>query len=373
MSDIHVNEPSADASRPAPGDAVPHPTENAGRLAKFRAAADERLGISALQYKVPKHANTVAWTLGGLTLAALLILVVTGILLAQFYTPTPADARNSVLHIQNSVPLGGLVRGIHIWAAQAMFVLVLAHVARILITGSYKRPREANWLIGLGLLGMVFLLIFTGSTLRWDQEAFEAVQHNTALAGLAGGFGTWFTPAFGAGTALVSRLYLAHVSFLPALVFLLLIGHFALVKRHGVSARSNVAVGEVDPDETVPFTQHMRHLAGWSFILLAALVTLAAVTVGGVGAAPVAGIEVTKPLWLFYWLYQLENWIGIDALFWAPFVVWLLLAAVPFLDRSPHRRPRRRKWVLGSALVLSGALTVLTLMVAFSGPAAHLG
>ncbi len=370
MSDLRVEEPSADATvdpnRPVDAD-------KPGRLARLQAATDERLGISALQYEVPRHANTVAWTLGGLTLAALAILVVTGILLAQFYTPTPEDARNSVLHIQNSVPLGALLRGIHIWAAQAMFVLALAHLARILITGSYKRPREANWLIGLGLLAMVFLLIFTGSTLRWDQEAFEAVGHNTALAELAGGFGTWFTPAFGGGTALVTRLYLAHVSFLPALVFLLLIAHFALVKHHGVSARSDVAVGEVDGDETVPFTEHMRHLAGWSLILLAALVALAAVTVGGVGAAPVAGIEVTKPLWLFYWLYQLENWIGIDGLFWAPVVVGLLLAAVPFLDRSPERRPRRRKWVLGSALVLSAVLTVLTLMVAFAGPAAHLG
>jgi len=339
----------------------------------WRAAADERLGLSALRYSVPRHANTVAWTLGGLTLAALLILVVTGILLAQFYTPTPEDARSSVLHIESALPLGGLVRGIHVWAAQAMFVLVLAHLARVLITGSYKRPREANWLIGLALLGMVFLLIFTGSTLRWDQEAFEAVGHNSELAGLAGGFGTWFTPEFGAGTALVSRLYLAHVSFLPALVFLLLIGHFALVKRHGVSARSDVAVGEVDEDEQVPFTHHVRHLAGWSLILLAVLVGLAAITSTSVGAAPVAGIEVTKPLWVFYWMYQLENWVGLEGLIWAPVVIFLLLAALPFLDRSPERRPGRRKWVMGSALVLFAVLSVFTVMVAVSGPAAHLG
>lgn len=339
----------------------------------WRAAVDERLGLSALRYSVPRHANTVAWTLGGLTLAALLILVVTGILLAQFYTPTPEDARASVLHIENALPLGGLLRGIHVWAAQAMFVLVLAHLARVLITGSYKRPREANWLIGLALLGMVFLLIFTGSTLRWDQEAFEAVGHNSELASLAGGFGTWFTPEFGSGTALVSRLYLAHVSFLPALVFLLLIGHFVLVKRHGVSARSDVAVGEVDEDEQVPFTDHVRHLVGWSLILLAVLVGLAAITSTPVGAAPVAGIEVTKPLWVFYWMYQLENWVGIEGLIWAPVVIFLLLAALPFLDRSPERRPGRRKWVMGSALLLFAVLSVFTVMVAVSGPAAHLG
>jgi len=355
------------ADRP-PSDAAPQ----VGRVARWRAAVDERLGISALRYPVPRHSNTVAWTLGGLTLASLVILIVTGILLAQFYTPTPEDARASVLHIETQVPFGSLIRGIHVWAAQAMFVLALAHLARILITGSYKRPREANWLIGLALLAMIYLLIFTGSTLRWDQEAFEAVAHNTALASLAGGFGTWFTPAFGAGTALVTRLYLAHVSFLPAIVFLLMILHFALVRRHGVSPRSNVDVGQDEPDENVPFTEHARRLIGWSFILLAVLVGLAALTTTPIGAAPVAGIEVTKPMWAFYWMYQLENWFGIEGLVWAPVVLLLLLGALPFLDRSPQRRPGRRKWVMGSALVVLGALSVLTLMVAFSGPAAHL-
>ena len=95
---------------------------------------------------------------------------------------------------------------------------------------------------------------------------------------------------------------------------------------------------------------------------------------GGHGwCAPVAGIELTKPLWAFWWMYQLENWIGINGLIWAPVVVFLLLAALPFLDRSKERRPGRRKWVMGSALVLFGVLSVLTLMVAFSAPAAHLG
>ena len=86
-----------------------------------------------------------------------------------------------------------------------------------------------------------------------------------------------------------------------------------------------------------------------------------------------AGIELTKPLGAFWWMYQLENWIGINGLIWAPVVVFLLLAALPFLDRSKERRPGRRKWVMGSALVLFGVLSVLTLMVAFSAPAAHLG
>ncbi len=343
------------------------------RLSRWWSAIDERLGISALRYPVPRHANRLAWSLGGVTFGAFLILVVTGIVLAQFYVPTPEAARSSVLHIETEVAMGSMIRGVHVWAAQAMFVLAAGHLARVLITGSYKRPREANWLIGLGLLGLTFLLIFTGSTLRWDQEALEAVEHNTELAELAGGVGTWFTPEFAPITPLLSRLYLAHVSFLPTLVFLVIVVHFLLVRRHKISAEPSVPVGAEEPDVQVPFTIHLRDLTGWVLWLLGILVALAAVTQSPIGATPVAGIEVTKPLWPFWWLYQLENWVGLTGLFWAPVVVFLFLASIPFLDRSPERQPSRRKWVMAGSLVLFGVLAGLTVAVAFTTPAAHLG
>lgn len=352
---------------------TPSTNEPQSRLRRFGNALDERLGISALRYPVPLHANRLAWSLGGLTFASLVILIATGIVLAQFYVPVPETARSSVLYIESQVVGGSLIRGIHTWAAQAMFVLAAAHMARVLITGSYKRPREANWLIGLGLLGLTFLLVFTGSTLRWDQEAVEAVEHNTELAELTGNIGTWFTPEYAPSTPLLSRLYLAHISFLPALIFLLIIVHFLLIRRHKVSAESSVPVGAVEPDLQVPFTNHIRHLTGWVLWLLGILVALAAFTQIPVGAAPVAGVEVTKPLWLFWWVFQLENWFGLTGLFWAPLVVFLILASLPFLDRSPERRPSRRKWVMTAALVFFGIIAGLTAAVAFSAPAAHLG
>lgn len=353
-----------------PGPSVNQPRS---RLRRWGAAIDERLGISALRYPVPLHANRLAWSLGGLTFGTLLILIATGIILAQFYVPVPEAARSSVLYIEGPVAGGSLIRGIHVWAAQAMFVLAAAHMARVLITGSYKRPREANWLIGLGLLGLTFLLVFTGSTLRWDQEAFEAVEHNTELAELTGSVGTWFTPEYAPSTPLLSRLYLAHISFLPALIFILIAVHFLLIRRHKVSAEPSVQVGAPEPDTQVPFTTHIRHLTGWILWLLAILVALAAFTESPLGAAPVEGVEVTKPLWLFWWVFQLENWFGLTGLFWAPLVVFLLLAALPFLDRSPERRPSRRKWVMTAALVFFGIIAGLTVSVAFSAPAAHLG
>ena len=153
----------------------------------------------------------------------------------------------------------------------------------------------------------------------------------------------------------------------------MLVVHLALVKRHGLSPRPEVPAGVSDPEDTIPFTGHIRHLAGLSLILLGVLIALAATTSTAVGAAPVEGIEVTKPLWPFYWLYQVENWVGLGGLFWAPLVVFILLAALPFLDRRPERRPSRRRWVVASALVLFGVWALLTVIVASSGVATHLG
>lgn len=106
-----------------------------GRWARVRRAVDERLGLSALRYPVPRHANNVAWTLGGLTLAAVAILIVTGIILAQFYSPTPEAARESVLHIETEVGLGSLLRGIHVWAAQVGFFIVFSSGVDDLLVG----------------------------------------------------------------------------------------------------------------------------------------------------------------------------------------------------------------------------------------------
>lgn len=117
------------------------------------------------------------------------------------------------------------------------------------------------------------------------------MEHNTELAELTGSVGTWFTPEYAPSTPLLSRLYLAHISFLPALIFILIAMHFLLIRRHNVSAEPSAQVGAAEPDT--------RHLAGWSMWLLGILVALAAFTQSPIGPAPVEGVELTKPLWLF--------------------------------------------------------------------------
>ena len=101
---------------------------------------DERLGVSALSYPVPAHANSLGYTLGGITVVGFLVLVLTGIYLAQFYHPHPADARESVLYIQNAAPLGDIVRGMHVWLASLVTITALLHLGRVFLTASYKRP-----------------------------------------------------------------------------------------------------------------------------------------------------------------------------------------------------------------------------------------
>jgi len=217
-----------------------------GRWRKAWEAIDERLGLSALAYPVPAHANGIGYILGGITFFGFLILAATGIWLAQFYHPTPATARESIVYVMNLAPLGDIVRGIHFWVANIVMATVLVHMGRVFTTGSYKRPREANWLIGLGLLGVTLGLIFTGTVLKWDQEGSEALAHYVQMGDLLGAFGFWFSADFTASLPILGRLYVAHIVILPALGALLLLAHFLLVKRHGISPLPGQADAWVD-------------------------------------------------------------------------------------------------------------------------------
>jgi quinol-cytochrome oxidoreductase complex cytochrome b subunit len=147
---------------------VPAGRAGSGAGQRVLDAVDERLGLKALQYPVPEHANTLAWSLGGLTAASLLILIVTGLLLTQFYNPVPEVANQSVRDIITGVWGGNFIRGIHFWAAQAMYVLAGLHLLRVFLDGSYKRPREGNWLVGVALFALTVGALFTGTVLKWD-------------------------------------------------------------------------------------------------------------------------------------------------------------------------------------------------------------
>lgn len=342
---------------------------------------DDRLGLSALRYRVPAHANTFWYTLGGITFVGIVVLVVTGVWLAQYYNPDPAGARESVLYIQNVAPLGDVVRGIHVWTAYLVVITAILHLIRIFVTASYKIPREVNWLVGLALLGLLlFGGVFTGTILRWDQEAYEAMLHNMELAGLLGALGGIFSDGFTTSVAMLARLYVTHVSIVPLLLTLLLIVHVFLIKHHGISPTPAQADAGEAPDGRLPlekqtahYPTHLRLMVGYGLALAALAGVLGVVFPQAIGPAPDPTIEVTKPAFVFFWLYPFEDWFGVRGIFYAAVGFFGLLVMLPFVDRTPLRALRRRSVVAALGAVLLVVVLALSILTAVAPTAEHLG
>lgn len=266
---------------------------------------DERLGIGGLRYPVPEHANSLAYTLGGITLASFVGLIVTGIYLAQFYDPTPAQAHASVAYITDTAFAGPLIRSVHYWLATLFTITLILHMVRSFATASFKAPREFVWITGVVLFLLAAGLLFSGTVLKQDQEAVEALEHNTEIADLFGFAGFWFSADFTNNVSIVTRLYVAHVSILPMFVGIVLVVHMLLIKRHRISPLPFGSADEVQSRERsermVTFTSHLRHIGLWSLVLLGGVLLLAGLAPAALGPAGVQGIEITKPPWYFLW------------------------------------------------------------------------
>jgi quinol-cytochrome oxidoreductase complex cytochrome b subunit len=122
------------------------------------------------------------WCAGGLSFFLFLVLTLTGVLLMFYYRPTVEGAYVDMLDIRSTVPFG-ITRELHRWSAHAMVIMVMLHMFRVFLTGSYKPPREFNWVIGVILLVLTFLLSFTGYLLPWDQLAIWAITVGSRMAG----------------------------------------------------------------------------------------------------------------------------------------------------------------------------------------------
>ena len=115
-------------------------------------------------------------------MAAFLVTLVTGVLLMFYYKPHPLAAYDSIKDIHFVVPTGRFIRNIHRWAANAMVVVVLLHMARVFFTAAYRNRREFNWLVGMALLATTLGLSFTGYLLPWDQLAYWAITIGANIA-----------------------------------------------------------------------------------------------------------------------------------------------------------------------------------------------
>ncbi len=287
---------------------------------------------------MPSHANTLAYSLGGITLSGFCILVLTGIFLAQYYNPSVEEANQSVHYIDNRVYLGWFIRGLHFWSMQIVFVCVSLHLVRTFVTSSFKNPREINWVSGLILLGITGAFIFTGTVLKWDQEAYEALEHSLWVSKKLGPFGLILSDEFTESVSMLGRLYSIHISFLPVIFFPVIGLHLFLQKLHGLSKLPF----ENNNDKVIPFTHHLKHLIFCGVGLFAVISTLALTILPPLGGTPVIGVEVTKPPWMFLWIFALEN-IWVPFLIFAPAIALILLFLIPFYDRSHYTFLHQRK------------------------------
>lgn len=340
---------------------------------------DERAGLSALAYPVPAHANTIPYVLGGVSFVGFIVLFLTGTWLAQFYNPMPDQVRASMDHIRSEAPLGAIVRGIHFWTANILVVTVVLHMLRVFATASFKRPRELNWLVGVALLALTIAFAFSGTVLKWDQEAFEALEHNNETAALLGGAGVFFSESFTESVPVLARLYQAHVSLLPLLAVILFVAHFFLVKRHGISPLPAEADAGLAPNGRLPagrltarYSRHVGLMLGIGGIGALAALVLGIVAPPELGPVPDPTMEVTKPPFYLYWLYAFEDRFGVTGILYAGLAFFGLLVVVPALDRSPLRSLRRRRTAAAVGALVLVALFVLSLIVFFAPAAKHL-
>ena len=306
-------------------------------------ALRDRLALGALDYPVPARANRLDFMLGALTLVALTLLAVTGIVLTQFYNPTPLGAHESLRYVVTRAPLVTYLRDVHVWSAAAALLLVFAHVAAVFWRRGFRSPREALWMSGVILLALLFGLAFTGTVLRGDQEAVEALAHAVMGASMAGPLGAPLSAEFVSSSPLLTRLFALHVSVLPLALVLLLALHLWLVRHLGVSARG---------DARAPFSSHLRPLAGFALLLVAVVSALALASPATLLAPGVEGFEVTKPFWPFLWVYAAENLFGLSGMLIAPAVLFGFLALVPVTDRWGGRLVALTRWTGVALLVL---------------------
>ncbi len=191
------------------------------------------------------------WGMGGITFYLFIVLTFTGVLLMYYYHPTKGQAYRDIVYLMGDVPFGKLLRNMHRWAAHLMILTVWLHMFRVFLTGSYKKPREFNWCVGVVLLVLTLLLSFTGYLLPDDQLGFWAVTVGTGMAkatpllGTEGPFGAQLgmTPYNDVRFALLGgsivdanallRAYIWHCIAIPLIASIFMGVHFWRVRKDG--------------------------------------------------------------------------------------------------------------------------------------------
>ncbi len=180
---------------------------------------------------------SATWYLGTLTLGTFFILVATGIPLMLYYHPSAPQAYADTKDLQFVVSSGLFLRNLHRWSAHAMVFLVFAHMFKVFYRGSYRTPREFNWVIGVILLLMTLLLSYTGYLLPWDQLAYWAITVGSNIASAVPLMGNKIHFLLLGGNAVnanaLLRFYVLHCMILPLTAMFFVAIHFWRIRKDG--------------------------------------------------------------------------------------------------------------------------------------------
>ena len=373
--------------------------------------------------KIPRRVLRLRYSfrLGYIATVLFGILLVTGVYLMFVYTPSVGSAYGDMQRLKTGVGFGQLIRNVHRWAAHLMVLVVGLHLVRVFYAGAYKKPREFNWVIGVMLFLLTLAFSFTGYLLPWDQLSYWAVTVGTDLV--------HYVPAVGGklqdlliggpqvGQSTLLRFYALHVAVLPGLLALMLVVHIWRVRKDGFAVeRSSVgafAEEATERPEAAPAVRPMAQAAPelyggrvrllgvvdresiteesrpvddtvftWPHLLVRHVVVAlgaAAVVLGlaVVFSAPLRGLanpnvtpEPAKAPWYFAGLQELlSRFDPLVAGILVPMGAVLVLVLLPYIDRNPDTRARRRKVAIVLFSVLLAIAIALTVIgTFFRGP-----
>lgn len=298
------------------------------------------------------------YVFGSALTLSLVVQAVTGWLLMSAYAPSATTAWASVAHISYSMSMGWLIRGLHHFGAQAMVILLFLHLAQTALVGAYKKPREVNWLLGLGLLGLTLGFALTGYLLPWDQKGYWATRVATNIVGTVPLVGPWMQSVLVGGAEYghmtLTRFYALHVAILPALTLLLLVAHVALFRKHGVTPPAGADTSKVD-------TFYPKQVGMDLAVGAGILVVIFALTFAERGAPLDAPADPSsdypaRPEWYFLALFELLKYfhgalepVGAVGI---PLLIGGFLVALPFLDKRADRSLKKRLGYLAPLAVV---------------------
>ena len=340
----------------------------------------ETMKYHATEYYASKNFNWW-YVFGVLAFVVLAIQLITGIFLTMNYKPAAVDAFASVEYIMRDVEWGWLIRYMHSTGASFFFIVVYLHMFRAMMYGSYKKPRELLWIIGMMIFFVLMAEGFAGYLLPWGQMSYWGAQVIISLFGAIPGIGEGLVEIirgdYSISDITLNRFFALHVIVLPLSLIGLVFVHIVALHEVGSSNPDGIEIKKNKGPNGVPLDGiafHPYHtskdlVAIIVFLMIFSAVIFFAPDMGGYflehanfePANLTATPEHIAPVWYFTPFYAILR--AVPDKLWG-FILFglavLLPVFLPWLDRARVRSIRYRGWIYKSALSIF-VVTFLTL------------